>query len=1306
MAIVGMDLHMGDCDNLDDFYMSLLLGRQHFKPLPPERLKGIAALHQTMPDADLSNPSDLKGAWVEDLDIDLLQFRIQPKEAEQITPQQALMLKVADRAIQDANLHKPEEQGATIAVIISDCEEYSLSEHTGFIDNIIASRIATVMDFAGPAFTISSNENGVYKALEIAQNLLAKREVDAVVLGAVDLGSGLERIVARQAIFPVHTGSVSMGWDHSTQGWTIGEGAGAIVLKRADDAIADRVYARIDDLAIRGPAILQPNDTHWRGVASASPIAEAAEEVLSRQQLRPSDIGYLEVSASGIAEEDQAEIAGLTAAYHNSKATVTCALGSSKAHIGHTFAASGIASIIKTALSLYHRFLPGVPNWEGPSLAAPFMECPFYVPDFSRPWVPEKGLSTLRAAISGLAADGTSAHVLLSEGTHARSDEPSTYLHRGGERLFPVQDTTLNALLSQLADIENQLTITSFRHVSDWLCAAFTPAASAHQTLVLVAASNAELIREIGFFRAKLPAVDASKGILQTPVGSYFTAKPLGHTGKLAIVYPGSGSMYVGAGATIFQAFPDLYNRLKTQGYDPADALRDDVYPRSLFALSPAEKQARERQLQTNASAMMLTGCTFSGLFTKVLQDHLGVQADSALGYSMGETSAMWYCQDIWSTIHVERKFWQAPLFREKVGGRMSLLAELWRVSEAEARQRWSSQLIHVSNVMSGYASLADWFRQAVAPVEPRVFLTFINTDTEIILSGDSADLDRVLAAHQLTTVPLTINNVVHHDFCRRLTDELLEMHQLPIEHIPGKTFYSSITTQPLLIDSDALANNALEVCCRPVDWPRIVRKLSADKHKLFVEVGANATCSRWIADILREQEHAVLPMDRKGASVLRNLTGLVARLLAHGVSVNLTPFFENEKMQATDRKPLLKTLHTDGHRFESLLLTPENRPHFLQKIRRIEPTLVKAETSVLRKMAFQEPQTSSCQSNTDLQLISRVLWITGERFAFQNNPEIVTEYDVPTDAWYYTQNAAPEIPYSILMEIALQPCGFLGVYLGSTQLFPEKDLFFRNLDGTGDLIRLVDLRGKTITNQVCLQSHTALNGTILQGYSFELRVDDAVFYRGMASFGFFTKEDLSSQVGLDRGKHVAPWYETQPANQLNSLSFKLDSLFGRMKLYRSVNPTSPQLHLASDQLNLLDTAITVKDGGNYGKGYIFARKSIEAHNWFFTCHFYQDPVMPGSLGVEAILQAMQLFVLQQGLADGLSTVSFRQTAPHKTIWKHKGQISATDSEMRLEVHIKTIDRTERSLTLTADANLWKDSLRIYTVTDIGLSVR
>ena len=60
---------------------------------------------------------------------------------------------------------------------------------------------------------------------------------------------------------------------------------------------------------------------------------------------------------------------------------------------------------------------------------------------------------------------------------------------------------------------------------------------------------------------------------------------------------------------------------------------------------------------------------------------------------------------------------------------------------------------------------------------------------------------------------------------------------------------------------------------------------------------------------------------------------------------------------------------------------------------------------------------------------------------------EIVAEYDVPLDEWYFSSERQAAMPFAILLEIALQPCGWLAAYLGSA-LTSKEDLSFRNLGG------------------------------------------------------------------------------------------------------------------------------------------------------------------------------------------------------------------------------------------------------------------
>ena len=320
-------------------------------------------------------------------------------------------------------------------------------------------------------------------------------------------------------------------------------------------------------------------------------------------------------------------------------------------------------------------------------------------------------------------------------------------------------------------------------------------------------------------------------------------------------------------------------------------------------------------------------------------------------------------------------------------------------------------------------------------------------------------------------------------------------------------------------------------------------------------------------------------------------------------------------------------------------------------------------------EFAVYDGRTVSRQPNTDLQLISRVLKIDGQRHDFSRPATIWAEYDVPVDAWYYEQNSNATMPYSILMEIALQPCGLLGAYLGSTLQFPDKNLYFRNLDGEGQLFDLpagTDFRGKTISNKAVLASTVSLGGTVLQNYTYELSVDGHIFYKGKSSFGFFPGEALAAQVGLDNGKEVAPWFESEGLSPQDYMQIKLDSLYGKMKLFKAP-ADKPHYRLAGDQLNLLDKLIIAKNRGLHGQGYIHATRFMKPYDWFFTCHFYQDPVMPGSLGVEAILQAMQAFALQQGLGKDFVSPAFVQLPNHKTMWKYRGQILTHVKEMHLE---------------------------------------
>ncbi|MCJ8270230.1 MAG: 3-hydroxyacyl-[acyl-carrier-protein] dehydratase FabA, partial [Psychrosphaera sp.] len=219
-----------------------------------------------------------------------------------------------------------DEQRDTLTNIAKDgvASAAQLNQYTSFIGNIMASRISALWDFSGPAFTLSGEENSVYRCVELAENLFQTSDVDAVIIAGVDLAGSIENITLRQHFGPVN---VDANTDNAEQ-WLVGEGAAAFVVKPKSKAPAQNVYACID------------------AVSFADSTSRAADQALTLAGLSSADISAVEAHASGFAAENEAENAALATLYRGKP------VSSVKANIGHTFNASGVASIIKSALLL------------------------------------------------------------------------------------------------------------------------------------------------------------------------------------------------------------------------------------------------------------------------------------------------------------------------------------------------------------------------------------------------------------------------------------------------------------------------------------------------------------------------------------------------------------------------------------------------------------------------------------------------------------------------------------------------------------------------------------------------------------------------------------------------------------------------------------------------------------------------------------------------------------------------------------------------------------------------------------------
>lgn len=324
---------------------------------------------------------------------------------------------------------------------------------------------------------------------------------------------------------------------------------------------------------------------------------------------------------------------------------------------------------------------------------------------------------------------------------------------------------------------------------------------------------------------------------------------------------------------------------------------------------------------------------------------------------------------------------------------------------------------------------------------------------------------------------------------------------------------------------------------------------------------------------------------------------------------------------------------------------------------------------------------------NGRLLLIDRVTEINGKRMEITPPASIVTEVDVPAYAWYLQGNPYQGLPLSVLMEMALQPCGILSAYLGTSLVIPAENYLFRNLDGWISLTDHPDLRGKSITNRAELIKSVASGGLYIQTYQFSLSTEGQTFLEGESSFGYFTRTVMNIQSGLDLG-------EKQPG-LIQSAGFPAGfSQLGPSEL------TSRPL------LDLTDRTWIDPAGGKYRLGVVAGQRDVDPGDWFFKNHFYGDPVMPGSLGVESIIRGLAELAGQINGINPTNVLALDLTASQPLRWKYRGQVLPTNKKTNFETHIKQVTSSGGQTHISADADFWVDDLRIYTMENLSMVLK
>ena len=315
-------------------------------------------------------------------------------------------------------------------------------------------------------------------------------------------------------------------------------------------------------------------------------------------------------------------------------------------------------------------------------------------------------------------------------------------------------------------------------------------------------------------------------------------------------------------------------------------------------------------------------------------------------------------------------------------------------------------------------------------------------------------------------------------------------------------------------------------------------------------------------------------------------------------------------------------------------------------------------------------------------QFLDRITNVEGAPWECVAGSMAEAQYDVPVDAWYFSADRQPRMSFAVLLEVALQPCGWLAAYVGSA-LTSETDLKFRNLGGTATQYLPVTTDTGTLTVRVKLTSVSLSGGMIIQHYSMAIFSGAGKVYEGTTYFGFFSAEALADQVGIREAERYVPT-EKETAR-------------GAAFDYPDAAPFPDTQLKMVDLVTLYDPA-----GGPSGFGFIRGTKRVNPEEWFFEAHFYQDPVCPGSLGLESFMQLLKVVAAKRWNLEA-DAVFQCNALEHAQEWIYRGQIIPEDDEVTVEAAVTEIDDAHRLI--RAEGFLIVDGRIIYQMKAFTLQV-
>ncbi|MDS0136277.1 SDR family NAD(P)-dependent oxidoreductase [Amycolatopsis sp. CM201R] len=838
IAIVAMSCrYPGGVKSPEDLWDLITTGGDAITGFPADRGWDVDALYDPDPDHDGTSYTRHGGFLHDAGDFDPGFFGISPREALAMDPQQRLLLETSWEAMERAGLDPESLRGSATGVFVgTNYADYGIglaqpdgsAGHllTGGAASVVSGRISYTFGLTGPAVTVDTACSSSLVALHLACQSLRNGECTMALAGGVALMSTPASFVAFSRQRALAADGRCKAFSDDADGMGMAEGVGVLLVERLADA---QRHGHEVLAVIRGSAVNQDGASNGLTAPNGPAQQQVIRQAVANARLTFDEVDAVEAHGTGTTLGDPIEAQALLATYGRDRANPLW-LGSVKSNIGHSQAASGVAGVIKMVLSLRHGVLPGTLHAGTPSSHVDWTAGNVRLLDETREW-PETGRPR-RAAVSSFGMSGTNAHAVLEAAPEPVATESSGPVATG-----PVP----------------------------WVLSAKTPASLAAQARRLrarVGAAQGVQAADVGYSLAKSRSTFERRAVVVAPDGH----DPLGalahdravpglvrgsarRGGKVAFVFPGQGSQWVGMALDLMDTSPAFAARMRDceralapfAGWSLPDVLGDEAMLRRVDVVQPA------------LFAVMVS-------LAELWRAH-GVSPDAVIGHSQGEIAAA------------------------VVSGALSL----------EDGARVVALRSKAILALAGHGGMVSVAAPLTA-VEPRLTgelsVAAVNGPAAVVVSGSLSALDALIescAADGIRAKRVPVDYASHSVQVEAIETELRELLAPVSPRSSEIAFYSTVTAEP--IDTAGLDGPYWYTNLRnPVLFDATTRQLAADGYDTFIECSPHPVLTMSVEDTV--DEAVVTGTLRRGDGGLDRLYTSFAEAWVLGVDVDWTPTF------------------------------------------------------------------------------------------------------------------------------------------------------------------------------------------------------------------------------------------------------------------------------------------------------------------------------------------------------------------------------------------------------------------------------